>query len=247
MGIGCKQTDRHPKPPQYGNNPKQFYRRSLINLSAFSAKPLHYYQHLRHNRRTTIINYIMAGAYQNIEVRTKWRGRYINDWSHHRATFSGLIQATEDNRCSPPNLVIYQLDTSARDGRQLNAIRQHGALYGNFTSVTLTSGAVIALQHLDPMPIGLGAGLGIGGGRSATSSAPSGGGGWIDELAYGIWESSNFTISVAPEAHYDANILDGADSANNPSDGAAVSAWNDRSGSTPNYNATRYWIASTHL
>lgn len=93
------------------------------------------------------------------------------------------------------------------------------------------------------MPIGLGAGLGIGGGRSATSSgAPSGGGGGLtNELAYsgGIWESSNFTISVAPEAHYDANILDGADSANNPSDGAAVSAWNDRSGSTPNYNATQ--------
>jgi hypothetical protein len=92
------------------------------------------------------------------------------------------------------------------------------------------------------MPIaGISQGLGIGGGTSATSSGGGGGTPLTDELAYsgGIWETSNFTISVAPEAHYDANILDGADSANNPSDTSAVSAWNDRSGSAPDYNATQ--------
>ena len=84
-------------------------------------------------------------------------------------------------------------------------------------------------------------GLGIGGGTSATSSGSPGGGALTDELAYsgGIWETSNFTISVAPEAHYDANILDGADSANNPSDSTAVSAWNDRSGSATDYDAAQ--------
>ena len=95
------------------------------------------------------------------------------------------------------------------------------------------------------MPISaISQGLGIGGGASATSSGAAGGGGGTpltDELAYsgGIWETSNFTISVAPEAHYDANILDGADSANNPSDDTAVSAWNDRSGSATDYDATQ--------
>jgi hypothetical protein len=84
-------------------------------------------------------------------------------------------------------------------------------------------------------------GLGLGGGKSATSSGAPSGGALTDELAYsgGIWETSNFTISVAPEAHYDANILDGADSANNPSDTSAVSAWNDRSGSAADYDATQ--------
>ena len=84
-------------------------------------------------------------------------------------------------------------------------------------------------------------GLGLGGGKSATSSGAPGGGALTDELAYsgGIWETSNFTISVAPEAHYDANILDGADSANNPSDSTAVSAWNDRSGSATDYDAAQ--------
>ena len=92
------------------------------------------------------------------------------------------------------------------------------------------------------MPISvISQGLGLGGGTSATSSGAPGGGALTDELAYsgGIWETSNFTISVAPEAHYDANILDGADSANNPSDATAVSAWNDRSGSATDYDATQ--------
>ena len=92
------------------------------------------------------------------------------------------------------------------------------------------------------MPIGLGAGLGIGGGRSATSSgAPAGGGGLTNELAYpgGLWEESNYEISVAPEMHFDSLIIDGADAANNPSDDATIATWGDRSGNSTDYDATQ--------
>jgi hypothetical protein len=92
------------------------------------------------------------------------------------------------------------------------------------------------------MPIGLGASLGIGGGRSATSSgALGGGGGLTNELAYpgGLWEESNYEISVAPEMHFDSLIIDGADAANNPSDDATIATWGDRSGNSTDYDATQ--------
>lgn len=85
-------------------------------------------------------------------------------------------------------------------------------------------------------------GLGLGGGKSATSSGRSGGGGALTaELSYpgGLWETSNYEITVAPIMHFDAAILDGADSANNPADGAALSTWGDRSGNSTNYDLTQ--------
>ena len=93
------------------------------------------------------------------------------------------------------------------------------------------------------MPIGLGASLGIGGGRAATSSgAPSAaGGGGENELAYpgGLWEESNYEISVAPEMHFDSLIVDGADAANNPANDATIATWGDRSGNSTDYDATQ--------
>jgi hypothetical protein len=47
-------------------------------------------------------------------------------------------------------------------------------------------------------------------------------------FAYSL--DSTYGLSVVPSLHLDASILDGSDSANNPSDGTAVSTWGDRSG-----------------
>jgi hypothetical protein len=64
-----------------------------------------------------------------------------------------------------------------------------------------------------------------------------------DELQYptGLWSSAAATyyISTSPAMHFDARILDGANAANNPSDGAAISAWGDRSGNATDYDATQ--------
>ena len=81
-------------------------------------------------------------------------------------------------------------------------------------------------------------GLGLGGGKSATSSGAPGGGALTNELAYagGLWTESNYEISVAPIMHFDAAILDGADSGNNPADGASVPTWGDRSGNSTDYD-----------
>lgn len=61
------------------------------------------------------------------------------------------------------------------------------------------------------------------------------------QLSYtnGLYTSSNYNISVQPIMHFDANILDGADNNNNPSNGTAVSTWGDRSGQGINYDATQ--------
>ena len=72
-------------------------------------------------------------------------------------------------------------------------------------------------------PIGLGVSLGLGGGRPATSSGAAGGGG-------GYALDGSYSISVVPNLHLDASILDGSDAANNPSDAASVATWGDRSG-----------------
>lgn len=57
----------------------------------------------------------------------------------------------------------------------------------------------------------------------------------------GIWSSSGSTyfIGTAPTMHFDASIIDGADPNNNPSNGAAVSTWGDRSGNGTNYDASQ--------
>lgn len=72
----------------------------------------------------------------------------------------------------------------------------------------------------------LGLSLGLGGGTSATSS---GGGGGGVSYAYNLDDSHG--ISVVPDLHLDASILDGSSSSNNPTDGASVATWGDRSGS----------------
>jgi hypothetical protein len=90
-------------------------------------------------------------------------------------------------------------------------------------------------------------GLGLGGGKFATdsgrprgSSDPPGG---ENQLTYpgGIWSSSGATyfIDTAPTMHFDASIIDGADPNNNPSNGAAVSTWADRSGNGTDYDASQ--------
>ena len=81
-------------------------------------------------------------------------------------------------------------------------------------------------------------GLGLGGGKSATSSGAPSGGALTDELAYagGLWTESNYEISVAPIMHFDSAILDGADSGNNPANGADVPTWGDRSGGGTDYD-----------
>lgn len=45
-----------------------------------------------------------------------------------------------------------------------------------------------------------------------------------------------FYVSAQPLMHFDAAILDGSDSANNPSSGSAVSVWGDRSGQATTYD-----------
>lgn len=67
-------------------------------------------------------------------------------------------------------------------------------------------------------------GLGLGGGRSATSSGAPSGGGYVYDL------DATYGISVIPNLHLDASILDGSDTGNNPSNGASVATWGDRSG-----------------
>ena len=61
------------------------------------------------------------------------------------------------------------------------------------------------------------------------------------QLSYsgGLFTSSNYNISTQPIMHFDATFLDGADNANNPSTGTAVSTWGDRSGQAVNYDATQ--------
>lgn len=67
--------------------------------------------------------------------------------------------------------------------------------------------------------------------------------GGADELHYtgGIYDDTGATyyIGTTPEIHFDAAFLDGQDSANNPSNGSAVSSWSNRSGSSTSYTATQ--------
>ena len=62
-----------------------------------------------------------------------------------------------------------------------------------------------------------------------------------NQLSYsgGLFTSSNYNISVQPQMHFDASFLDGADQANNPANGSAVSTWGDRSGQSTNYDASQ--------
>ena len=50
---------------------------------------------------------------------------------------------------------------------------------------------------------------------------------------------ATYYIGTAPEMHFDAAILDGADPANNPSTGSSVSSFGDRSGNATNYDASQ--------
>lgn len=85
-------------------------------------------------------------------------------------------------------------------------------------------------------------------GASAISAVPGGGGpSNPDELHYagGLFTDSSATyyLGTAPEMHFDAAILDGADSANNPADGTSVSTYGNRSGSATSYTATQTYGA----
>jgi len=41
---------------------------------------------------------------------------------------------------------------------------------------------------------------------------------------------TGYVLTTTPEVHLDASVLDGSDSANNPTDGASVATWGDKSG-----------------
>jgi len=50
---------------------------------------------------------------------------------------------------------------------------------------------------------------------------------------------ATYYIGTAPEMHFDAAILDGADPANNPTANSSVSSFGDRSGNATNYDASQ--------
>ena len=65
-----------------------------------------------------------------------------------------------------------------------------------------------------------------------------------NELNYptGLWSSAGATYyltGLSPVMHFDAKILDGADSDNNPANGADVPVWGDRSGSGTDYDLSQ--------
>jgi hypothetical protein len=72
-------------------------------------------------------------------------------------------------------------------------------------------------------------GLGLGGGKLGTVSGRSLG----PSYAYDL--DDDYGISVVPNLHLDASILDGADAGNNPSNGDAVATWGDRSGNNNDF------------
>ena len=57
--------------------------------------------------------------------------------------------------------------------------------------------------------------------------------------AAGYALDGTYSLDVAPFMHFDAAILDGADAANNPSDGSSVSAWGDRSGNATSMDSVQ--------
>ena len=65
----------------------------------------------------------------------------------------------------------------------------------------------------------------------------------IGEIHYssGIFSnaSASYYLNVDPVMHFDGKYIDGADSANNPANGDAVSTWADRSGNITNYDLTQ--------
>ena len=65
----------------------------------------------------------------------------------------------------------------------------------------------------------------------------------IGELHYssGIFSnaSASYYLNVDPLMHFDGKYIDGADSANNPANGGAVTTWVDRSGNVTNYDLTQ--------
>jgi hypothetical protein len=48
--------------------------------------------------------------------------------------------------------------------------------------------------------------------------------------------SANYYISTQPIMHFDADYMDGADDANNPTNGATLTSWGDRSGGATDYD-----------
>ena len=50
---------------------------------------------------------------------------------------------------------------------------------------------------------------------------------------------ANYYISTQPIMHFDADYIDGADSANNPANTTALSSWGDRSGGSTNYDLSQ--------
>jgi len=57
--------------------------------------------------------------------------------------------------------------------------------------------------------------------------------------ASGYALDGSYSVAVAPIMHFDASILDGADAANNPLNGSAVSAWGDRSGNATSMDSVQ--------
>ena len=69
-------------------------------------------------------------------------GEYINDTAAHAGSFFA-IQATEDTVLAAQSSNITNLDDICT-GQDATTLSAGTVLYGNFSSITLTSGAVIA-------------------------------------------------------------------------------------------------------
>lgn len=81
----------------------------------------------------------MASEYRGLGLNG---GIYVNDTAAHTGNFFA-IQATEETVLAAQSSNITNLDDICT-GQDATALAAGTVIYGNFTSVTLTSGAVIA-------------------------------------------------------------------------------------------------------
>ena len=84
----------------------------------------------------------MAGSVSEYRGLGLNGGAYINDTATHTGNWFA-IQATEDTVLATQASNITNLDDICT-GQDATELAANTVLYGNFTSVTLTSGAVIA-------------------------------------------------------------------------------------------------------
>jgi hypothetical protein len=67
---------------------------------------------------------------------------------------------------------------------------------------------------------------------------------FANDFVSGYNLDASYNISTTPVTHFDASILDGSNSGNNPSDGTSISSFGNRSGSATSYTATQSTAAN---